>query len=107
MTMDIKELMEQFRSLGGEVAKKQEEFAKRTFEATAGGGMVTAVVNGKHQVLSISIDPSIVSREDKQMLEDLIAAAVNEGIRKANEAAQETLAGMMGGLGGLKNILGQ
>ena len=105
--MDIKELMEQFRSLGGEMAKRQEEFAKRTFEATSGGGMVTAVVNGKHEVVSISIDSSIISREDKQMLEDLITAAVNEGIKKANEAAQETLAGMMGGLGGLKDMLGK
>ena len=67
-------------------------------EATAGGGMVTVVVNGAKQLQSIKIDPEVVSKEDVEMLQDLILAAVNDAQRKADEEMSKTMGGMMGGL---------
>lgn len=106
MKMDMKALMKQAQNLQAEMTKKQDELAKLTFEASSGGGMVTATVNGKHELLSIKIDPSIVAGDDVEMLEDLVVAAVNEGFKKASDAAQESLAGMMGGAGGLGGLFG-
>ena len=106
MTMDMKGMMKQAQQMQAEMAKKQEELAKQTFEASSGGGMVTVKVNGKHEVLDIKIDPSIVSVDEVDMLQDLIVAAINEGFNKANGAAKEMFSGMMGGLGGLQNMFG-
>jgi len=106
MKMDMKSLMKQAQSLQTEMAKKQEELAKQTFEASSGGGMVTAKVNGKQELLSLQIDPTIVAGDDVEMLQDLVVAAVNEGFKKAADAAKESLSGMMGGMGGLGGLLG-
>lgn len=106
MKMDMKNLMKQAQQMQAEMAKKQEELSKLTFEASSGGGMVTATVNGKHELLDLKIDPSIVSTDDIDMLQDLIIAAVNEGFKKSSEAAQGLFSGMMGGLGGLQNMFG-
>lgn len=106
MKMDMKSIMKQAQNLQTEMAKKQEELAKQTFEVTSGGGMVTAKVNGKHELLDLKIDPTIVSSDDVEMLQDLVVAAVNEGFKKANDAAQQELSGMMGGLGDLSGMLG-
>lgn len=106
MKMDMKNLMKQAQQVQAEMAKKQEELSKLMFEASSGGGMVTATVNGKHELLDLKIDPSIVSTDDIDMLQDLIIAAVNEGFKKSSEAAQGLLSGMMGGLGGLQNMFG-
>ena len=72
-------------------------------EATAGGGMVTVVVNGHKQLLSITIDPEVVAKDDVQMLQDLIVAAINDAHRKTDEALASQMQGLMGGLnlGGL------
>ena len=67
-------------------------------EATAGGGMVTVVVNGNKQIQSLKIDPEVVSREDVEMLQDLILAAINDANRKADEQLSRQMGGMMGGL---------
>jgi len=67
-------------------------------EATAGGGMVTVVMNGAKQVLSLKIDPEAVSKDDVEMLQDLILAALNDAQRKADEAMQQQMSGMMGGM---------
>ena len=67
-------------------------------EATAGGGMVTVVINGAKQLQSIKIDPEAVSKEDVEMLQDLILAAINDAHRKADEAMSDQMGGMMGGL---------
>jgi DNA-binding YbaB/EbfC family protein len=67
-------------------------------EATAGGGMVTVVMSGSKQLLSLKIDPEAVSKEDVEMLQDLILAAVNDAQRKVDEALQQQMGGMMGGL---------
>jgi DNA-binding YbaB/EbfC family protein len=106
MKMDMKSLMKQAQNLQTEMAKKQEELAKQTYEASSGGGMVTAKVNGKQELISLAIDPTIVNGDDVEMLQDLVVAAVNEGFKKAGDAAKESLSGMMGGMGGLGGLLG-
>jgi len=78
--------------------KLQEELASRTVEASAGGGMVTAVVNGKHELVSLKIEKDVVNPDDVEMLQDLIVAAVNEAVRKAQEMAQAEMAKLTGGL---------
>ena len=73
----------------------QKQMAELRIEATAGGGMVTVVVNGAKQLQSIKIDPEVVSKDDVPMLEDLILAAINDAQRKADEAMQQTMGGML------------
>ena len=93
--MNIQAMMKQAQQMQ-ERLKKQ--MAELRVEATAGGGMVTVVVNGGKQLLSLKIDPEVVVREDVEMLQDLILAAVNDAHRKADEQMAETMGGMMGGL---------
>jgi len=76
----------------------QKQMADARVEGNAGGGMVTVVMNGAKQVQSIKIDPEVVSKEDVEMLQDLILAAINDAHRKADEAMAEKMGGMMGGL---------
>jgi DNA-binding YbaB/EbfC family protein len=76
----------------------KKQMAELRVEATAGGGMVTVVVNGSKQLLSLKIDPEVVSKDDVEMLQDLILAAVNDAHRKADEEMAQTMGGMMGGL---------
>ncbi len=80
------------------IAQLQEEMAKKTVEASSGGGMVNVVINGKQEIVSIRIDPEVVNREDVEMLQDLIAAAVNEAIRKSQEMMTEEMKKITGGL---------
>jgi DNA-binding YbaB/EbfC family protein len=94
--------MQQVKALQDKMAKMQEELAAKTVEASAGGGMVTVVVNGRQEVVSLKIDPQVVDPQDVEMLEDLVAAAVNDGLRKSQEMA----AGEMGKLAGGLNIPG-
>ena len=81
----------------------QEEMESKEYEATVGGGVVKAVVNGKHEVLSISIAPEAVDPDDVEMLQDMIVGAVNEAMRKADTEASQNLSRLTGGLnlGGL------
>jgi len=76
----------------------QKQMAELRVEATAGGGMVTVVVNGAKQLQSLTIDPEVVSKDDVEMLQDLIVAAINDAQRKADEALSQSMAGLMGGL---------
>ena len=76
----------------------QREMSELSVEATAGGGMVTVVMSGGKQLLSLKIDPEAVSKDDVEMLQDLILAAVNDAQRKVDEALQQQMGGMMGGL---------
>ena len=81
----------------------QQELESLEIEATAGGGMVKVVMNGHKQLRSVTIDPEVVDKDDVEMLQDLVAAAVNEATRKADEAMRDRLGGLAGGLGaGLK-----
>ena len=76
----------------------KKQMAEMRVEATAGGGMVTVAVNGTKQLESIRIDPEVVSREDVEMLQDLIVAAVNDAGRKVDEQLGQSMSGLMGGL---------
>ena len=76
----------------------QKQMADLRVEASAGGGMVTVVVNGAKQLQSIRIDPEVVSKDEVEMLQDLIIAAVNDAQRKAEEQMSQSMSGMMGGL---------
>ncbi|MFQ5781285.1 MAG: YbaB/EbfC family nucleoid-associated protein [Nitrospiria bacterium] len=91
-------IMKQAQALQERMAKLQEEAAQKTVEASAGGGMVTVKMNGRQELLSVKIDPEVVKSEDVDMLQDLLVAAVNEGLRKSRELVSEELKGMTGGL---------
>jgi hypothetical protein len=89
--------MKQAKKMQEKIASIQAELESKTVEATAGGGMVTVVVNGKFEILSLKIDKEVVNPEDVDMLQDLIMAAVNEGIRKAQEMATAEMSKITGG----------
>ncbi len=95
---NMQSLMRQVQKMQKKIAALQEELAQRTVEASAGGGMVTAVVNGRQELVSIKIDPEVVNPEDIEMLQDLIVAAVNEALRRSQEMVQEEMAKITGGL---------
>ena len=99
--MDMKKMMKQAQKMQRDAALAQEEIAAMTFEASAGGGMVKATATGDMTVTDIVIDPAAVDPEDVEMLQDLIVAAVNEALRKAEEASSELMGKMTGGLGGM------
>lgn len=89
-----------------DMAKLQDKLEEMTVEGSAGGGMVTATVNGKQKVLSIKLDAEVVDPDDTEMLEDLVMAAVNQGLEKSKELSQEEMQKIAGGvLGGLPNGL--
>ncbi len=100
---DMRQLMKQAQQMQEQLAAAQEELASRTFEGTAGGGVVTATVSGAQELQSVAIDPSVVDPEDVEMLQDLVVAAVNQAMKNADEAAGDQLGGLTGGmdLGGL------
>ncbi len=90
--------MQQVKALQDKMARMQEELAGKTVESSAGGGMVTVVVNGRQEVVGIKIDRQVVDPEDVEMLQDLIVAAVNDGLRRSQEMASEEMAKIAGGL---------
>lgn len=94
--MDIQQMVQRVAELQEELKKRQEELAVMTFESSSGGGMVTATVNGKMDLIRLKIDPSIVNKEEVCMLQDLVVAAVGDAKRKAEEAAKRFIGGMMG-----------
>jgi DNA-binding YbaB/EbfC family protein len=93
--MNIQQMMKQAQQMQ---ERLQKQMADMRVEATAGGGMVTVVINGAKQVLSLTIDPEAVSKDDVEMLQDLILAAINDAQRKADEAMSQQMSGMMGGM---------
>jgi DNA-binding YbaB/EbfC family protein len=93
--MNILEVMQQARQMQEQLQKRM---ADLRVEASAGGGMVTVVINGAKQVQSITIDPEVVSKDDVEMLQDLIAAAVNDAVRKVDEQLGQSMSGLLGGL---------
>jgi DNA-binding YbaB/EbfC family protein len=98
MTKGFGNMLKQAQQMHAKISQLQEEMAARTVEASAGGGMVNIVMNGKQEVLSVRIDPEVVNREDIDMLQDLIAAAVNEAVRKSQEMMTEEMKKITGGL---------
>jgi DNA-binding YbaB/EbfC family protein len=89
--------MKQAKKIQERIAGIQAELETKTVEATAGGGMVSVVVNGKFELLSLKIDREVVNPEDVEMLQDLITAAVNEGVRKAQEMVSTEMSKITGG----------
>lgn len=96
---NIGNIMKQAKKMQEKIGRLQAELETKTIEAQSGGGMVRVIVNGKFEVISLKIEKDVVNPEDIEMLQDLITAAVNEGIRKAQEMASSEMAKITGGLG--------
>ncbi len=106
------DLMRQAQKLQEEMAKTQEEAKKKTVEATAGGGMVTVVASGAGEIVSLRIEKDVVNPDDVEMLQDLIIAAANEALRRAQEMVGGEMSKLTGGLnipgmGNLGNMFGR
>jgi nucleoid-associated protein EbfC len=93
--MNIQQMMKQAQEMQ---ARLQKQMAELRVEATAGGGMVTVVMSGEKHLLSLKLDPEVVSKDDVEMLQDLILAAVNDAQRKVDDAMSQQVGGMMGGM---------
>ena len=93
--MNIQAMMKQAQQMQ---ERLQKQMADMRVEATAGGGMVTVVLSGTKQLQSLKIDPEVVSKDDVEMLQDLIVAAVNDAARKVDEQLGQSMSGLMGGL---------
>jgi nucleoid-associated protein EbfC len=93
--MNIQQMMKQAQQMQ---ERLQKQMAELRVEATAGGGMVTVVMSGNKQLVSLKIDPEVVSKEDVEMLQDLIVAAFNDAHRKVDQQLEQQLGGMMGGM---------
>jgi hypothetical protein len=98
-------LLKQAQQFQAKMAKLQEELGERTVEASAGGGMVAVVANGKQEILSVTIEPEVIDPDDKEMLQDLIMAAVNDALIKAKNMMQEEMGKLTHGLN-LPNLPG-
>jgi hypothetical protein len=97
--MNIQQIMKQAQKMQKKMEEMQAEVAKEVVEASAGGGMITVKVNGNQEVVEINIEKSVVDPEDVEMLQDLIVAAVNEGIKKSQEMVKDKMASITGGMG--------
>jgi DNA-binding YbaB/EbfC family protein len=93
--MNIQNMMKQAQRMQEQM---QRQMAELRIEASAGGGMVTVVVNGLKQVQSLKLDPEVVNKDDVEMLQDLILAAINDASRKADDAMSQQVGGLMGGM---------
>ncbi len=91
-------MMKQAQKMQEDLLKMQQQLETSTYTASAGGGVVEATVSGKHEVTSLRIDPEAVDPEDVEMLQDLIAAAVNEAMRQADEASNAGMSRLTGGM---------
>ncbi|MGB9716434.1 MAG: YbaB/EbfC family nucleoid-associated protein [Thermodesulfovibrionales bacterium] len=105
-------IMREAQKLQAEMMRMQEEAKTKTVEATAGGGMVTAIANGAGELVSLKIEKEVVNPDDIEMLQDLIIAAVNEALRRAQEMVNAEMSKLTGGLqipglGGLGNLFGK
>ena len=101
--MNQMQMMKQAQKMQQDLLKMQQEMETKEYEATAGGGVVTAVANGKHELLRITIDPEAVDPDDVEMLQDMVVAAANEALRKADAEQAASMSKLTGGLnlGGL------
>lgn len=98
MAKGLGNIMKQAQQMQAKMARVQQELEKREIEATAGGGMVTAKVNGKQELLSLQIEKDVVDPEDVEMLQDLVLAAVNEAIKQSQEMIQQEMGKVTGGM---------
>lgn len=98
MAKGMGNIMKQAQMMQQKMARMQEELGEKTVEASAGGGMVTAVVNGKQSLVSLSIEKDVVDPEDVEMLQDLVLAAVNEALKKSQDMVQSEMSKVTGGM---------
>ena len=98
MVKGFGDILKQAQQMHAKISQLQEEMAGKTVETSSGGGMVNIVMNGKQEILSVRIEPEVINQEDVEMLQDLIAAAVNEAIRKSQEIMAEEMKKITGGL---------
>ena len=96
--MDMSSMVKQAQEFQAKMGQLQEELGKRTVSSEAGGGMVKAVVNGQNMVVSLQIEKEVINPDDSDMLQDLIIAAVNDGMRKAREMVQSEMSKLTGGI---------
>lgn len=96
--MDMKKMMKQAQKMQRDAEAAQQEINSTEFTATAGGGMVEAVVMGDNSIKSLKIDPEAIDPEDAEMLEDMVVAAINEALRNAQEASSSRMSSLMGGM---------
>ena len=96
--MGMNNLAKMAQQMQVEMGRVEEELRTLEVEGTAGGGAVTAVVTGRQELISITIDPGVVDPEDVEMLQDLVTAAVNDALRRARETAEQKMARVTGGL---------
>jgi DNA-binding YbaB/EbfC family protein len=96
MRKDLGQLLSQAKKMQERLERLQEELAQKTVEASSGGGMVTCVLNGRQEILSLTISEEIWQEKDKELLEDLIVACINEGLKRSRELAQEEMAKIAG-----------
>ena len=99
------QIMKQAQQFQAKIAKLQEELGDQTVTASAGGGMVTVVANGRQEIVSIAIDPEVIDPEDREMLQDLVTAAVNDGLARAKEMVNEEMGKLTKGMN-LPNLPG-
>ncbi len=104
--MDMNSIMQQAQQMQQKMAGIQEELKKKTATGSAGGGMVTVTVNGSNEVLSVQIEPTVISVDEKEMLQDLITAATNDALRKVKEIGKEEMSKLTGGMNipGVSNL---
>jgi DNA-binding YbaB/EbfC family protein len=98
MSKQIGQLLSQAKKMQERFQKMQEEVGDKTVEAQSGGGMVSCIVNGKQEVVSLTISNEIWEEKDKELLEDLVVAAINEGLNKSKEMLQEEMSKITGGM---------
>ena len=96
--MKINNLMKQFNQMQSQMQNMQDQLAEEKINVSVGGGMINAVFNGKGEMMSIAIDPEEINPNDKDMLEDLIISAVNDGIEKSRKLAEDQTGKLLGGL---------
>ncbi|MEM5780208.1 MAG: YbaB/EbfC family nucleoid-associated protein [Lawsonibacter sp.] len=92
-------MLKQAQKMQQDMMKLQQELQEKTYQATAGGGVVSATVNGKHELKALAIDPEAVDPDDVELLQDMIVAAVNEAMRSADGDAADTMSKLTGGMG--------
>jgi DNA-binding YbaB/EbfC family protein len=105
--MDMSKIMEQAQLMQQKMKQIQDDLAKKSIVGSAGGGMVTVTVNGQGDVLKVEIEDQLINKDESQMLQDLIVAATNDGLRKAKELSKQELGHLTGGLDlpGLTNFM--
>ena len=100
----IGEMLQQASKMRGEMQRIQEELATKTVEGSAGGGMGKVVANGKQQIVSVTIDPSIIKSDNATMIQDLVRAGTNDALKSAQEMVTEEMSKLTGGLGPLADM---